>query len=146
LRSKYLASIKRSWLIERPECSPLFNLIYGAALQATDWTDPARRPDRAYVAPADYDHVACLAWFRDVPQDTVRWTVINSTRQDITLAGDNRFRRPRSREVLPASERPMMRWNGDPYALDGGSEGRERDDGAAILLPYWLGRYHRLLE
>jgi hypothetical protein len=39
-----------------------------------------------------------------------------------------------------------MRWNGDPYALDGGSDGRYRDDGAAILLPYWMGRYHRLIE
>jgi hypothetical protein len=30
--------------------------------------------------------------------------------------------------------------------LDGGADGRERDDGVAILLPYWLGRYHQLID
>ncbi len=146
LRTKYLVSIKRSWLIERPEHSPLFNLIYGAALQASTWTDPSHRPDQAHVAPADYDHDECMAWFRDVPQDTIHWTVINSKRQDITLLGNNRFRRPASQDALPVSERHVMRWNGDPYVLDGGSDGRERDDGAPILLPYWMGRYHRLID
>jgi hypothetical protein len=48
--------------------------------------------------------------------------------------------------VLPIAERHVMRWNGDPYALDSGSDGRSRDDGTAILLPYWLGRYHRLID
>jgi hypothetical protein len=43
-------------------------------------------------------------------------------------------------------ERALMRWNGDPYQLDGGSGGRARDDGSFILLPYWMGRYHRLIE
>ena len=146
LRAKYLASIRRSWLIERPEQSPLFNLIYGAALQATSWTQPSRRPDKAYAAPADYDHDVCLAWFHDVPRDSIHWTIINSTRQDITLSGNNRFRRSRSEQVLPVSERLVMRWNGDPYTVDGGSDGRERGDGVVALLPYWMGRYHRLIE
>lgn len=146
LRTKYVVSIRRSWLIERPEHSPLFNLIYGAALQANTWTDPDRRPDQAYVAPGEYDRDECIAWFRDVPLDTIHWTVNNSSRRDITFSGDNRFRRAQSTVVLPASERQVMRWNGDPYVLDGGSEGRERDDGAAILLPYWLGRYHQLID
>ena len=146
LRAKYLASIRRSWLIERPEQSPLFNLIYGAALQATSWTQPSRRPDKAYAAPADYDHDVCLAWFHDVPRDSIHWTIVNSTRQDITVSGNNRFRRSRSEQVLPVSERLVMRWNGDPYTVDGGSDGRERGDGVVVLLPYWMGRYHRLIE
>ncbi len=62
------------------------------------------------------------------------------------IAGNNRQRRPRGESVLPVSERRVMRWNGDPYTLDGGSGGRDRDDGAAILLPYWMGRYHRLID
>ncbi len=146
LREVYLASIKRSWLIERPEHSPLFNLIYGAALQASQWTRPDQRPDRAYVAPEEYDRDVCLEWLRDVPTDTVIWTVNNSHRRDVVIAGMNRFRRPQSDTVLPVSERHVMRWNGDPYTLDGGSEGRSRDDGAAILLPYWMGRWHRLID
>jgi hypothetical protein len=46
----------------------------------------------------------------DVPRDTIDWTVINSTRLDIALSGNNRFRLPRTQHVLPASERRVMRW------------------------------------
>jgi hypothetical protein len=146
LRKVYLASIRRSYMIEQPEHSPLFNLIYGAALQASTWTNPLERPDQSYVDPADYDRDECLTWFRDVPADTIGWTVRNSHRRDVTLVGNNRERRARGSMVLPVSERRVMRWNGDPFTLDGGSEGRDRDDGGAILLPYWMGRYHRLIE
>lgn len=146
LRTIYLASIKRSWRSERLERSPFFNLIYGASLQASTWTDPSKRPDGAIVDPAEYDHDECVAWFRDVPQDTIQWTVDNSDRQDIGPLVTNRFRRLRAQIVLPVSERPVMKWNGDPYSVDGGNDGHGRDDGAAILLPYWMGRYHRLIE
>jgi hypothetical protein len=133
-------------MIERPEHSPLFSLIYGAAVQASDWTKPDQRPDRAYVAPEEYDRAECIEWLRDVPADTIAWTVKNSHRRDVVISGQNRFRRPHSETVLPVSERHVMRWNGDPYTLDGGSDGRSRDDGAAILLPYWMGRWHRLID
>ncbi|HEV3136994.1 MAG TPA: hypothetical protein VGZ26_03805, partial [Pirellulales bacterium] len=146
LRTVYLASLKRSWMSERLEHSPFFNLIYGACLQAGTWTDPSKRPDSAIVDPRDYDHDECVAWFRDVPRDTTSWTVKNSDRQDIGPVSTNRHRHLRSDTLLPVSERAVMRWNGDPYTLDGGSEGRYRDDGTAILLPYWMGRYHRLIE
>lgn len=146
LRRIYLASIHRSFQIERPERSPFFNLIYGAALQASVWTNPEQRPDKAYVEPADYDRDECLQWLRDVPADTIGWTVRNSHRRDMTIVGNNRERRARSEVVLPVSERRVMRWNGDPFTLDGGSDGRDRDDGGAILLPYWMGRYHRLID
>ncbi|HEV3025643.1 MAG TPA: hypothetical protein VGX76_24390 [Pirellulales bacterium] len=146
LRKVYLASVTRSWASERPERSPFFNLIYGAALQASAWEDATKRPEQAFVDPADYDRDECLAWFRDVPQDTTSWTVKNSGRQDVGTLSTNRHRRLCGEVVLPPSERHVMRWNGDPYQLDGGSDGRHRDDGTAILLPYWMGRYHRLIE
>jgi hypothetical protein len=48
--------------------------------------------------------------------------------------------------VLPYDELPIMKWNGNPYRLDGGNGGRSEDDGAYFLLPYWMGRYHKLLD
>lgn len=146
LRKVYLASIRRSWRIERPEHSPLFNFIYAAALQASTWTDPSRRPERAMVDPAEYDQAESLEWFRDVLPDTTVWHYRNSGRRDVGVVAANRFKQNRGQITLPPSERRVMRWNGDPYALDGGSGGKERDDGAAILLPYWMGRYHRFID
>jgi hypothetical protein len=80
------------------------------------------------------------------PLDTIKWTVRNSQRQDITWApGTDRFSRRESRNLLPPDERPVMRWNSNPFEIDGGEDGRGEDDGAAFLLPYWLGRYQGFL-
>lgn len=146
LRRFYLASIERSWRIEKPEISPLFDFIYASALQASTWKQPDKRPPEAFVPPARYDHDACVRWFRHVPSDLFEWTVRNSDRYDLPDSKLSRHRQPTSSLVLPIEERPIMRWNGDPYELNGGNGGRDRDDGTFILLPYWMGRYHRFLE
>lgn len=146
LRQIYLFSLERSWQIERPEGSPLWNFIYGASLQANRWTNPVERPPEALVTPDAYDRDVSMAWFRDVPADTIRWTVRNRDRRDVARQGKNRFDQARSAEVLPVSERMMLRWNADPYELDEAGEGRERGDGVFILLPYWMGKYHRLID
>jgi hypothetical protein len=146
LRRVYMASLRRTWLIERPEHSPFFNFVYAAGLQANRWTDPSQRPQSGLVDPAEYDLALCVEWFRDVPQDTIRWAVKNSDRRDIVTTLVNRHGDPCSDTVLPVSERSVMKWNSDPYSLDGGGDGRGRDDGTFILLPYWMGRYHRLID
>lgn len=146
LRRYYLTSIRRTWSAERPEHSPLFNFIYAAALQANDWTDPKQRPKEAIVPPTEYDRDECIEWFRDVPADTIHWTVNNSGRNDTGPLLANRFNQMRGQVVLPISERPVMKWNGDPYQLESGSGGSYRDDGTFILLPYWMGRYHRFID
>jgi len=125
LRRIYLKSLDRSWKIERPECSPFFNFVYGSATTG------------------DFDLAESVAWLQDVPLDTIRWGVDNSGRRDVTLAPYlSRFGRPQSTTVLPPSERPVMRWNGNPYDLSPGGNGRSKLDGTFWLLPYWMGRYH----
>jgi len=52
---------------------------------------------------------------------------------------------PEARTLLPPDERPVMKWNANPFVVDGGSGGHAEDDGAAFLLPYWMGRYLKLL-
>ncbi len=145
LRRIYLMSLERSWQAERPEHSPFFNLIYAACKQADHWPHPDRRPPEAFISPGEYDRDRCIEWFVDVPEDMIEWTVINSNRRDIGRIEVDASGRPCSTFVLPVSERRIMRWNGNPYQLDGGSGGRLRNDGTFVLLPYWLGRYHRLL-
>jgi hypothetical protein len=135
LRETYLASIRRSWEIERPEHSPLFNFIYAAALQAGERRDSSTRPAQAFVDPNAYDQNACVAWFREVPEDLVCWTVDNTGRGDTSPA-----------RVIPVSERALMKWNGNPYLPKDGHDGRRMDDGTFILLPYWMGQYHRFID
>ena len=81
-----------------------------------------------------------------MPIDTIEWTVRNSDRPDLTMdAATDRFQRRQAKTLLPPDERPVMKWNSNPFDIDGGADGRGEDDGAAFLLPYWMGRYHGFL-
>ena len=56
------------------------------------------------------------------------------------------FRHQQLAELLPPSERHLMRWNGHPFTLDGGDGGRTELAGDEFLLPYWMGRYLKIIE
>ena len=130
LRAVYKESLERSWLVERPERNPLWNVIYAAGSGAQD-----------------FDRMESLRTLREIPMDTITWTVRNSGRLDVPVDPlKDRFDRPQSLVVLPYDEIPMWKWNGNPYSLDGGNGGRSEDDGAYFLLPYWMGRYHHLFQ
>ncbi len=130
LRAIYLQSLERSWQSERPEHNPLWNYIYAAS-----------------SGRSEYDAAASRATLERIPIDLVYWTVSNAHRRDIAHNPmDDRRGHRQSLLVLPADERPLMRWNGNPFRLDGGREGGSEDDGAFFLLPYWMGRYHRLIR
>ena len=81
-----------------------------------------------------------------IPMDLIEWTVKNSGRSDVAMdSATDRFHKRQSVQLLPPDERPVMKWNGNPFRIDGGNGGRGEDDGAFFLLPYWMGRYMRVL-
>jgi hypothetical protein len=83
---------------------------------------------------APVDMLSAVRTLYRMPIDTMEWTVTNSN-----------FKRRQAVTLLPPDERPVMKWNSNPFDIDGGSDGRGEDDGAAFLLPYWMGRYHGYL-
>jgi len=123
LRTIYLQSIERSWQIERPERSPFFNFVYGAATGA------------------DFDLEESVEELRGMSPDLLDWPVANSHRSDVQARLDKG-------EVftLPFENRNMRRWNANPYRLDWGGGGTNEGDGAYFLMPYWMGRYHGFIE
>ena len=126
----YRQSLERSWRIERPERNPLWNLIYAAGTGARE-----------------FDRAETLRTLYEIPMDTIQWTVTNSHRLDVPVdSAPDRQGRRQALVVLPYDELPMSKWNGNPFNLDGGNGGRTEDDGAYFLLPYWMGRYHGLIE
>ncbi|MGQ9731174.1 MAG: hypothetical protein ACUVX8_07845 [Candidatus Zipacnadales bacterium] len=129
LRQLFLLSLERSWRIERQERNPLWNFIYGALSHN----------------PCDVE--AAVQTLAEIPLDMVNWPVRNSHRIDIVCAPHTgRFGEVECLDPLPADERPIARWNANPYRLDGGGDGCSEEDATHYLLPYWLGRYHRLIE
>lgn len=118
-------SVTRSWEIERPERSSLFNFIYAFSLGG----------------PLDLEQ--SINTLKEMPPDMLDWAVRNTQRADIKMKLiKDRFDRYEAYDPLPRDERPTMKWNGNPYALDGGDGGRSEDDGGFYLLPYWMGRYY----
>jgi hypothetical protein len=131
-----LQSIARTWEEGLPEeqCvrrehSPLYDYIYGGTTGRTCDEGVARQT------------------LRDWPWDMIEWRVRNSHRTDVTmLRANGKAANPVQLDrVLPASERPLSRWNGNPFEPDGGGFGRSEDDGAAWSLAYWIGVYHGFL-
>jgi hypothetical protein len=124
LRKIYVESLERAWQSERAERNPLWNYIYAAGTGARE-----------------FGAVEAQETLRRIPMDLVSWTMTNSHRLDVTADPvADRFKRAQSTIVLPPDERAVMKWNGNPYRLDGGDGGRSEDDGAFFLLPYWMGR------
>jgi hypothetical protein len=128
-RRIWMMSLERSWQIERPERSPLFNFIYGA------------------VSGQPCDLAESVRTLREWPLDLRNWQMRNSHRSDVKLdMSKGRFNEAQSVQIVPYSERTLMMWNGNPYRLDGGDPtGRREDDGGAFLLPYWMGRYYKFI-
>jgi len=95
---------------------------------------------------ANVDLTAAVWTLYRMPMDTIEWTVRNSHRPDIVWASaGDRFGHREALTLLPPDERPVMKWNTNPFLVDGGNGGRSEDDGAAFLLPHWMGRYHKFI-
>ncbi len=127
LRAKFRAAIQDHFEIEKVERNPYWNFVY------------------ASTGATDFDLEGALWTLREFPLDLINWSVHNSQRQDLTRLPDN-FRHQRTVELLPPDERPTMRWNGNPFTLDGGDGGHSELAGDEFLLPYWMGRYLKIIE
>lgn len=127
LRRLYALAIRDHWQLERVERNPSWNFIHAMS--------GAPQPD-----------LEGAVWtLRNYPLDLVTWTVQNSHRRDLNRLSLN-FRRQETSELLPPDERPLQRWNGNPFTLDGGDGGHTELAGDEFLLPYWMGRFLRLIQ
>ncbi|MBL0160422.1 MAG: hypothetical protein IPP47_25575 [Bryobacterales bacterium] len=125
----YRPALDQWWENMSREANPLWTMIYLTS-----------RPK------ARADLPAAIRTLERMPIDLLTWTIRNSHREDVVMTNElDRFQLKQAATLLPPDERPVMKWNANPFIVDGGNGGRGEDDGAAFLLPYWLGRYHRYL-
>lgn len=150
LRNQYAIALNRRWLVEQPELNPLFNFIAAATLKGLSYTDS--HSTRA-LTPAGEWREQSLDTLRRFPLDRIDWRLQNSHRADVVLLSPAAAREGRSGRghrrnglVLPIDERHVSYWNHDPWQLDQGGQGRQLADGAAYLLPYYMGLYHGFVK
>ena len=128
VRRALLAGVRRHYAVVKPEQPSFYTFVY------------------ATIDPAGADLAGAIENLRQIPTDRRQWPMRNSERADVVFSPrPNRFDRRVLYRVLPADERNFDKWNADPYVPDGGDGGNLEDDGAAYLLPYWMGRYHGLI-
>src|SRR6185369_15534529 len=80
LRALYLASLRRTWNLERVEENPLWNFIFGASSGELCDVEKA------------------VETLREMPLDFITWRMQNSLRADLNLA-DTPDRRGRGRSI-----------------------------------------------
>ncbi len=131
IRRRYILPAMGLWWenIVREDC-PLWTFIYA-------FGDPKACP------PLD----GAVRTLYRTPMDTIFWTVRNSHRADILWAKEpDRFGKRQALTLLPPDERPAIKWNANPFVVDSEGGGSGEEDGAAFLLPFWMGRYHGFLK
>lgn len=129
LKAKFKAAILDHWQIERPEKEGAWDLF------------------TAVIGVKDFDLDEAVWYLQKYPVDLIEWKTKNSTRKDITFIPPN-FRGQTITEVLPPDELRISRHNSNRFDLDGGDENASSESSAGDiwLLPYWLGRYLKVIS
>lgn len=126
LRELYLDSLRFTWTQIRSDRNPLWNYMTaaGGAIKMTkDVLEESRMTLERF------------------PMDMITWNVKNSHRLDVNFQKELSRQGDRQLTVaLAPDERPIEKWNSNPYVPDGGGSGGGEDDGTTYLLPYWMGR------
>ena len=147
LKSQFAFSLFEYWKHIEPELNPLFNYIAMASLQGLHYDDPWNHFD---LSPSRRCLEEAADTLKRFPMNLVQWSLKNSHRIDLlpipSVLGipDHPLRKGyrTNGRVLPIDERFVEHWNHDPWQLDYGGNGRNEADGAAFLLPYYMGLYH----
>jgi ligand-binding sensor domain-containing protein len=81
----------------------------------------------------------------DTPLDLVDWPIDHRKREDIKVVRTPILEDEQVNELQPASLRMTVRWDKNPWTLAGGDPHKEREP-VFWLLPYWMGRYLKMIE
>jgi hypothetical protein len=128
LKTTYEKSLLRSWKAEQNDRIPIWNIISTAGLGT------------------DCDMQVAVEELQEYPLDIIKWGVQNSQRWDLRKNPlTDRFGKPQATKPIPVDERGITKWNSNTFLFDYPGNGTTEDDGAAWLLPYWMGRYHGLI-
>lgn len=84
-------------------------------------------------------------FLKDAPLDLVDWRIDNGRREDLKIVRKPILEELQVNELRPPSEYRTIRWDKNPYAAVSGNPAQERDP-VYWLLPYWMGRYLKLIR
>ena len=86
-----------------------------------------------------------IFFLKDAPLDLVDWQINNGKREDLNIVREPILESLQVDELRPPSEYRTIRWDKNPYLAVAGNPAQERDP-VYWLLPYWMGRYLKLIR
>lgn len=127
-RAQYVRSLLDFYEYEREEHNPWQVAIIGA------------------YHPGEVDTDGALRTLQDLTLDWRTWRVDNRHRRDAVRWPDDRHGNPQFSRVFAYDEIRTMKWNGSPYVVAGGGDGRGVLAPTPYLIAYWMMRYYKLLD
>lgn len=117
-----------NWMEKRKaDKSPVVNFFYSYA-----------RSKKTELTPS-------VEFLKDTPLDLVNWNIDHSKREDIKIIHEPVLDEWQVSELPPASIRAAVRWDRNPWTAVNGYSPIEREP-VFWLLPYWMGRYLKMIE
>lgn len=98
-----------------------------------------------WLAGGQDELVNSIFFLKDAPLDLVDWQMDNGRREDLQLVREPILEELQVTPLRPPSEYRTLRWDKNPNVAIGGNPAQERDP-VYWLLPYWMGRYLKLIE
>lgn len=111
----------------RETCSPFVNFTYNWLAGGQD----------------ELEH--SIFFLKDAPLDLVDWQIDNGRREDLQVVREPILEELQVDQLRPPSEYRTLRWDRNPYVVVGGNPAQERDP-VYWLLPYWMGKYLKVIE
>ncbi|MDP4211346.1 MAG: regulator [Bacteroidota bacterium] len=88
---------------------------------------------------------ASVDFLRDTPLDLINWNIDHTKREDVRMVHVPVLDDLQVNELPPASIRTTVRWDKNPWAAVNGVPDIEREP-VFWLLPYWMGRYLKMIQ
>lgn len=99
----------------------------------------------SYSRKKKVEQQASIDFLVDTPLDLVNWGVDHTKREDVQMVHAPVLDDLQVSELPPASIRAVVRWDKNPWAAINGQINSEREP-VFWLLPYWMGRYLKMIE
>jgi len=127
-RRKFYKTHLEEWFEKRKDDhNPLINFIYNYSLDQK----------------AELNN--SIDFLIDTPLDLVDWPIDHSKREDVEIVRAPVLEDRQVNKLQPASLRMTVRWDKNPWTLAGGDPHTEREP-VFWMLPYWMGKYLKMIE
>jgi hypothetical protein len=127
IRKVYEQSMDEWFAINKKAECPLFDFMY------------------AYARNKKINPEKDIEFLTDTPLDLIDWHINHRDREDVKLVREPTMEDIQVDKLPPASIRSTVRWDKNPWLAESGDPHVEREP-VFWLLPYWMGRYLKIIE